>query len=128
MHLTKDQIDAWLKRHSRDRQWLAEKLAVSKGTVDQWFSKGFSESALAGIRLLKQLDTPSASDDTALIQFTTAEFEAIEHARRLVGMPERPKFYRDAILYYVDDLQSLAQPQALPTPQPRDIAAEDPPP
>lgn len=106
--LTKNQIRDWLLEKKRDREWLATQCGVSKGTVDQWFAeRGFSESALATIDKLMQIDKLAAhqpADETGLIQFTTAEFERLEKARVAVGAPPRPQFYRDAILQYVEEL------------------------
>jgi len=111
--LTKIEIQTWLSaRHDGSREWLAGKLGVSKGTVDQWFSRGFSDSALASIAMVMELDQAAASsigasssDETALIQFTSGEFERIEAARAAVGSPARPVFYRDAIIAYVDGIE-----------------------
>lgn len=109
--LTKTQIQDWLTaKAGGSRDWLAVKLGVSKGTVDQWFSRGFSDSALASIAMAMELDravsTPgAASDESALIQFTAGEFERIEAARAAVGSPARPVFYRDAIIAYVEDIE-----------------------
>ena len=109
MNMTKDKIRKWLAAKGRDREWLAQQCGASKGTVDQWFYRGFSDSALATIDKLMQLDelqSSQATDETGLIQFSTAEFEEIERARAAVGNPTRPQFYRDAILQYVEDLNA----------------------
>lgn len=110
MTLTKDQISDWLKRAGRDRYWLGDKCGVSKGTVDQWFYKGFSDAALATIRALMELDEQAGQgggNDTGLIQFSTGEFERIERARVAVGSPTRPEFYRDAIVEYVKEIEAM---------------------
>jgi hypothetical protein len=105
--LTKDQIRAWLALHKRDRKWLADQMNVSPGTVDQWFAeRGFSDSALATIKLLMDRDLETPSNDTGLIQFTTDEFERIERARQRLGYTERPPFYRDAILKQVESIEA----------------------
>ena len=110
--LTKIEIQNWLsEKHDGSREWLSAKLGVSKGTVDQWFCRGFSESALASISMVMELDHAStasasaATDSTALIQFTSGEFERIEEARAAVGSPARPVFYRDAIIAYVGEIE-----------------------
>ena len=38
MDISKDSIKAWLKTHSRDREWLAAQTFVVKKTVDNWLS------------------------------------------------------------------------------------------
>lgn len=101
-------VTDWLKKHGRDREWLALQCNAEIGTVNSWFStRGFSDSALATIDKLMQLDelaSKQPADETGLIQFTTAEFERLEKARVAVGAPPRPQFYRDAILQYVEEL------------------------
>jgi hypothetical protein len=110
-NLDKVKITEWLKQHSRDREWLADQCGAEIGTVNSWFStRGFSDAALATIDKLMQLDALRAKqsapveDETALIQFSAGEFERIERARLAVGSPERPVFYRDAIISYVDEV------------------------
>lgn len=98
--LNKEQISAWLVHLGKDRDWLAQMCGVSKGTVDQWFSRGFSDQALATIGLLMQKEVRPI-DETALIAFNAGEFEKIDRARRGLGYSSRPPFYRDAILDYV---------------------------
>lgn len=108
--IDKVKVTEWLKRHGRDREWLAAQCNAEIGTVHSWFStRGFSDAALATIDKLMKLDELQASqatDETGLIQFTTAEFEEIERARAAVGNPTRPQFYRDAILQYVEELKA----------------------
>ena len=110
--LTKEMVTDWLKKHGRSRAWLAERTGCEVGTVHAWFStRGLSPTAVAAIRVLMELDhasTSSASavaDETALIQFTSGEFERIEAARAAVGSPARPVFYRDAIIAYVEEIE-----------------------
>lgn len=98
--LNKEQISAWLVQQGKDRDWLSRMCGVSKGTVDQWFSRGFSDQALATIDLLMQKEVRPI-DETALIAFNAGEFEKIDRARRGLGYSSRPPFYRDAILDYV---------------------------
>ena len=105
--LTKSQIQDWLDaNHAGDRNWLAERTGNSPGTVSHWFSsRGFSDSALAAIARLMELDQCShggASNEADLISFTTGEWERLETAREAVGSPPRPQFYRDGIMRYVD--------------------------
>lgn len=98
-----------MHRLGRDREWLAEQMNVSPGTVDQWFAeRGFSKSALATISLLMERDQTKSSSmsDTGLIQFTVDEFERIERARQRAGYESRPPFYRDAILKQVDAMEA----------------------
>lgn len=106
--LSNDDIDAWLKSRGRDREWLAEQIPASVGTVYNWFSKGFSKPALKVIELLMERDKAPCgkAQDTGLIQFTVDEFERIERARQRAGYESRPPFYRDAILKQVDAMEA----------------------
>jgi hypothetical protein len=113
--LSNEEIDAWLKSHGRDREWLADQIPASIGTVYNWFSKGFSKSAMKTIALLMERDQ-GASADTGLIQFTVDEFERIERARQQAGYETRPPFYRDAILKQVDALEKEMPTLRLPKP------------
>jgi hypothetical protein len=102
-----DEIEAWLKANGRDREWMAEQLAASIGTVYNWFSKGFSRPAMKTIGLLMQRDEQATpTNDTGLIQFTVDEFERIETARKRAGYETRPPFYRDAILKQVELIEA----------------------
>lgn len=104
MELTKRGIIQWLRSHNRDRTWLAAQCGVSDGTVNNWFSRGLSNAALATIAALMKLDRKSSQDESSLVKFSTGEFERIETARSLVGNPPRPVFHRNAIIKFVDDL------------------------
>lgn len=109
--ITKVQIQDWLKRHGRDRLWLAKQCGVAEGTVDHWFSaRGFSDAALATIRLLMERDSGSGcvietTAELGPLAFSAAEFEQLERARALVGSPPRLKFYRDALMQYIARLE-----------------------
>jgi hypothetical protein len=107
--LTKDEITFWLRQHNRNRRWLAEQCGVSEGTINNGFSAGFSDSILATIEKLMKLDELAANqpgDDAGMITFTTTEFERIEKARAAVGSPDRPQFYREAIMQFVADTEA----------------------
>lgn len=122
MNPTKDQIRSWLTQMGKDREWLAQQCGVSKGTVDQWFYRGFSDAAVAAISNLMKLHSRTDADDTGLIQFTTSEFEEIEKVRFRVGDPPRPQFYRDAILQFVEQ---ILDESAAPAPAPGNILPLD---
>lgn len=114
--MTNEEIEDWLKRKGRDRAWLASQIPASKGTVDNWFSKGFSAPALTVIKLLMNKDDEEPTNDTGLIQFTVDEFERIESARKRAGYETRPPFYRDAILKQVEAMEAEMPTLRLPKP------------
>lgn len=123
--IDKVQVTNWLKRHGRDRQWLAEKCHAEIGTVNSWFStRGFSDAAKASISALMELDEIKESgpgNDVGSVQFTADEWEKVEMARAVVGNPPRPVFYHNAIMAFVERLQTEEQQaqkkRAPPTPQ-----------
>lgn len=100
--MDKPQILKWLKEKKQTREWLAGELGVSKGTIDQWFSKKFPEWAVKAIvRLEAQpIDLSSGLE----VSFTAAEFETIEQARKLSEHPTRSAYYHTAIMAYTDDI------------------------
>ena len=113
MNINKETVLEWLKTRGRSREWLSERCGAEMGTVNSWFStRGFSDAAVAAIRLLMELDDQSAANalaDPGMIQFTLSEFERIERARLAVGSPPRPKFYHDAIVNYIDHIESTEE-------------------
>lgn len=97
-----NEIDAWLKANQRDRAWLASELAVSTGTVYNWFSKGLPDWA---IKAIERLANPTNDNSSGLeVTFTAREFDRIEAARKLSGQPTRTQYYTDAILEYTNHL------------------------
>lgn len=59
----KESVKRWLKGNGRDRFWLAKRLFVEKGTVDDWMKKaGVIPPAKA--ELIKKLMEPSSPDVT----------------------------------------------------------------
>lgn len=122
--MTKENIRDWLDTIGQDRFWLASQLGSTKGTLDQWFSRGFPEWAEKAIKRIAAQQS-SADSDPNSVQFTIAEFEMIDRARRKVGYETRREFYRDAIIEYADKL--LVDDEDADTPCPL-RAAEEPPP
>lgn len=112
--MDKTQVREWLTKYGRDRQWLAEQCRVRKDTVNQWFSHvGFPAQAESAIRALMEIDAlrelnPEVEDETALIQFSSGEFERIERARRGLGYDTRPEMYRDAVIEFVENYEEAA--------------------
>lgn len=107
------EIDAWLKANNRDRAWLASELAVSTGTVYNWFSKGLPDWA---IKAIERLTNPTSDHSNGLeVTFTAREFDRIEAARKLSGQPTRTQYYTDAILEYTDHILQSEKSSSLQT-------------
>lgn len=95
-------LKAWMRDQNITRSDLAADLGISKGTLDNWCSKGFPEW---GIKAVSRLMHPLVAEgDDLEVSFTTKEFDRIEEARRLVGSPTRKAFYEEAILEYVSHI------------------------
>lgn len=133
--LQKSAIQSWLAAIGKDRQWLAEKLIVSVGSVNQWLSaKGvFPADRQESVRLLMEAEsTPLIGDPEGnLVSFTLDEFERIEASRLRLNYETRPPMYRDAILAFIEadeaaqrKILPLSSSPSLPVSQPS-IAAED---
>jgi hypothetical protein len=133
--MDKDKLKSWLATEGRDREWLANQIGSVKGTVDQWFSRGFPEWACKSIeRLMHPIE--GGNDTTGFeVTFTAREFERIEEARKLLGIATRKLYYEEAIAEYTD--QILAREAAdkttaaqnishFPAPMPSSLVAEDP--
>lgn len=101
--MNKEQIRDWLDSVGHDRFWLAEQIGTTKGTVDQWFSKGFPEWAVKSITRLVSTNE-ERDDDPNAVKLTLREFEMIDRARRKAGYQTRREFYRDAIVEFADKL------------------------
>lgn len=102
--LSKDGISKWLADLHLDRDWLAAQCGASKRTVDSWFSsRGFPPWALMQIERLMR-ETTGVTGGKFRVTFDTEEFERIDAARRMVGDPPRPQFYRDAIIAFADGI------------------------
>lgn len=81
-----DQIKAWLKRERMTRQELAEKIGVSKGTVDNWLC-GTHPIPHAKALLIETMMQPAAVPPAAVsvldevqvivIKLTRAEYAAV---------------------------------------------------
>jgi hypothetical protein len=96
------EIRKWVDVDERGRAWLADQLAVSKGTVNNWFSLGFPPRVRRAITRLAQR---AGSDTGSLaVTFTDAQFDRIELARRIGGYPTRAALYKEAIEEFTDKL------------------------
>lgn len=78
----RDEIKQWLKLTGHSRQWLADKCAVKKATVDGWLGKS-SKKAIPGPACLiirGLIDNPKASPD-----FDLDQYEKIERLAKAEG-------------------------------------------
>ncbi len=95
----KGDILAWMRANKIDREKLAGELGASKGTLDNWFSKGFPEWALKAIDRLKN---PTGDMSAGLeVTFTASEFAEILDAMDIVGCSSLKTFYEEAIRNHV---------------------------
>lgn len=95
--MTKDDIKSWLDREGLDRAWLAGRLSVAKGTVNNWLSTRIEIPArkLALIRELmdrpiaSSAPTPEAEEMTLLLRLGEADYDAVSRAALRDGEPIR---------------------------------------
>lgn len=107
-----DELKAWLRSKNKTREDFAADLGAKKGTLDNWFSKGFPDWAVKSIARLR---SPIESDTSGLeVTFTAAEFELIEKARRLTEHATRSSYYHAAIMDYTDELLAAEKADAKP--------------
>lgn len=93
--MKKDEIRYWLISQKRDRAWLAAQIGVSKGTIDQWFSKGFPDWAQKSIaRLMNPLQHKASGLE---LVFTHDEWMEITQAMKIIGHVRHSDFYHYAI-------------------------------
>ena len=130
---TTEQIKAWLRKSGKDRLWLAELLKVTKGTLDQYFSRGFPDWAARNVQLLAITKDPSTSGLD--IKFSPAEWAVIQEAMSQAGYTDQQQFFRDAIVIYGEQILSGEQPTVSTkpfvitqfiSPDNQALAAEDP--
>lgn len=107
---TKAEILGWMRTNKMTRELLAKELGASKGTLDNWFSKGFPEWALKAIERLKN---PTGDMTAGLeVTFTAGEFAEILEAMDIVGCNSLKTFYEEAIRNHVGEiLKSEGAPQ-----------------
>lgn len=90
MDVSQEAVTAWLARHQRNREWLAEKCGVSVAAVGHWLNrKGDARPIPARhvltIQRLMAADAEAASDDPRLpVVFQGHEFDLVESAARIV--------------------------------------------
>ncbi len=124
MDYSVESIKKWLKSTGKDRNWLAEKLYVSKSTVDNWLAPStptpIPKSKAAFIHsLMEQSQTVESKkvnyDDvlTFSVRLTPEEWKA------LLPPHVDPKDYAAAEKYIRDLLQSIVD-STPPMPRPQE--------
>ena len=122
--MTEPEIRLWLKSSNHTRQWLADQIGCTIGSLNQYFSRGFPDWAIKSISLLAN---PSASNTAGLeVEFTTREFDRILAAKAISGHETLAGFYEDAILDFAERLLSQENdPQKKIVDYPEERVAED---
>ena len=96
--ITIDDLRTFLEQEpNRDRFWLAERLGISKRTVDNWFASGKIPSRAQEL-VSKYLVKEDGIDE---VRMKFEEFELIENARALAGFPpeKRLDFFEEVALW-----------------------------
>lgn len=85
--MNSETVTLWLNSIGKDREWLAQKLDKSLGTLKNWFSQGFPQSAQTVIKVLMEADRIDDEPNAILpIRFTWQELEMLHFAASAVGM------------------------------------------
>ena len=117
VHLSTEDVRAWLASLGQDRVWLAHQLGTSKRTIDNWFTdNSIPLWAQCAIRNIMALNNPSVIDP----KMTRDEWRSVEAASRALGFSSTDEFILAAIL---EKAQSY-QPSPAPAPAPADRAAD----
>lgn len=87
MNITRDDVNQWLYKERRGRDWLAEKCGVGIAAVGHWLNKRENARDIPAehqitISKLMQLDAakhemPDKTPQNLVLEFTQAEFDAI---------------------------------------------------
>lgn len=102
--ITKDALKDWLSGKPNGREWLSEKLGVSKSTVDGWCSTRAIPKPQA-IQIESLMNEQSSSATLVTIPFTPDEYARIEAAARVGNYSDIHDFARDALKGYARQLQ-----------------------
>lgn len=121
-----EEIKRWLKDQQKDRHWLAEQLRATKGTIDQWFSRGFPDGVVAMIKLMMINKSPKTSGLD--VEFSPGEWNEITTAMNNAGYTAQRAFFKDGILFYAEDIlkRENIHPMEKPPEQQLRVADESP--
>jgi hypothetical protein len=98
------EIKDWMRSNAMKREQLATDLGVSKGTLDNWFYRGFPDWAVKAIsRIMNPTDDLSAGLE---VTFTASEFREILEAMEIVGTTSLKTFYEEAIKNHVEKIMA----------------------
>lgn len=94
--ITPEAINEWLKKNNRDRDWLANQLGTSTGTVSNWLAKGKPRPIPEPtIRLIERL---MCDDLLEAPQFSLEEAKLIRAAMEQHNYQTYREFVRDAVI------------------------------
>jgi len=100
--MTTEHIRSWLESTGKDRQWLADQIEAKKGSVDQWFSRGFPAWAVKSIERLMSAPSPGSLH----IHLDAEQWSLVDAARRLSGYHDTATFARDVIIIKAREIAS----------------------
>lgn len=81
MEITRDLVNAWLDRHRRDREWLADKCEVGVAAVGHWLNmkaespRSIPSKAVILIENLMRIDEARETVSKSVAQNLVLEFE-----------------------------------------------------
>lgn len=125
---TRDEIKEWLREQGKSREWLGERVGVSKGSVDNWLSEGVARPIPAAkMKLIEELmqesAAPAAKKPVAVdignieiinVILTREEMEEVARAAAALGL-SIDEFARNSILEATETALQQTQKTAVQT-------------
>lgn len=98
-------VNEWLSRVGKSREWLADQMGVSLGTVNGWFApKGERPIPTPNVKLLQRM---LAEDELGEPRFSFFEADQIKRAMKLADYISYPEFAHDAVIAKTDAILAL---------------------
>lgn len=99
MNLTTDEVDGFLETAGKDRQWLADEIGCSRGTVNNWFSAKilplWAEKSIS--RLIAERERSAIPSDSDL-QLSLSQWQIIQRASDASGAESVQEFIKESAL------------------------------
>lgn len=99
MDITPDIVDRFLESFGKDRQWLADEIGCSRGTLNNWFSaRQFPLWAQKSISRLIAEHERGRSVDDSVPHFSLSEWQRIQAATNASGAASVQEFVKEVLL------------------------------
>ncbi len=117
MSLSVETVKTWLTEIDRPRQWLADELGIHVGSLNNQISQGrfssFVEKHIERIMRDYQRDQEDREreklETEPKMRLTYAQWDKLEHARKLAGYEDRDEFFLAALNRLADEILEAQQ-------------------